>query len=40
MAERCATARGVAPEARAASRDLWRDVAHAIFLMQEFSYVE
>jgi len=40
LAERCGSARGVAPEARASSRDLWRDVAHAIFLMQEFSYVE
>jgi hypothetical protein len=40
VADRCATARGVAPEARAGSRDLWRDVAHAIFLLQEFSHVE
>lgn len=40
VADRCATARGVAPEARAASRQLWRDVAHAIFMMQEFSHVE
>jgi hypothetical protein len=40
VADRCATARGVAPEARSASRELWRDVAHAIFLLQEFSHVE
>ncbi len=40
VAERCATARGVAPEARVTSRDLWRDVAHTVFMMQEFSHVE
>lgn len=40
VAERCATARGVDDEHRAGSTAVWRDVAHAIFLMQEFSHVE
>jgi hypothetical protein len=40
VADRCATARGVASESRVASKDVWRDVAHSIFMIQEFSHVE
>lgn len=40
VAGRCAEARGVPEAEKAASAVVWRDVAHAIFLMQEFTYVE
>jgi len=40
VAEECGLARGVPSDERAASRAVWKDVAHAIFLMQEFSHVE
>jgi hypothetical protein len=40
MAEACGLARGVPADERAASGAVWKDVAHAIFLMQEFTHVE
>jgi hypothetical protein len=40
VADRCAAARGVPEDARATSPAVWRDVAHAIFMLQEFTHVE
>ena len=40
VAGRCGDARGVAAGEQAATRVVWKDVAHAIFLAQEFSHVE
>jgi hypothetical protein len=40
VADRCAAARGVPEDARATSPAVWRDVAHSIFMLQEFTHVE
>jgi hypothetical protein len=40
VAERCGACRGVAADAQAASHAVWQDVAHAIFMLPEFSHVE
>ena len=40
VAEACGLARGAPSDALAASTAVWKDVAHAILLMQEFSHVE
>ncbi|MEX0671558.1 MAG: PSD1 and planctomycete cytochrome C domain-containing protein [Pirellulales bacterium] len=40
LADRCGFARGVPSAEWATSAAVWKDVAHAIFLMQEFTHVE
>jgi len=40
VADRCGLARGVPSDERALSAAVWKDVAHAIFLMPEFTHVE
>jgi len=40
VAEACGLARGVPSDERATSNAVWKDVAHAILLMQEFSHVD
>jgi hypothetical protein len=40
VADRCGLARGVPSDGRATSATVWKDVAHAIFLMPEFTHVE
>jgi hypothetical protein len=40
VADRCGLARGVPSDERALSAAVWKDVAHAIFLMPEFIHVE
>ena len=40
LADACGLARGVPSDERAASTAVWKDVAHAVYLMQEFSHVE
>jgi hypothetical protein len=40
VAEACAAARGVASQERPAAEAVWTDVAHAILMLPEFSYVD
>ena len=40
VADRCGSARGVPAGDRAAAASVWRDVAHAIFMLPEFIHVE
>jgi len=40
LAEACAVARGVPSYERSASEAVWKDVAHAIIILPEFSHVE
>jgi hypothetical protein len=40
VAEACAAARGVPPQERSRAEAVWKDVAHAILILPEFSHVE
>jgi hypothetical protein len=40
VAEACAAARGVPPQDRPRAESVWKDVAHAILMLPEFSHVE
>jgi mono/diheme cytochrome c family protein len=40
FAERCGELHGVTPDALLTSTDVWQDVAHAIFNLKEFIYVQ